>query len=629
MNPARRTRRPLPLLLAALLGLALPATATDEPSAAELLEQVRAAYAGLDAYRDFGEIERVDGGNEPVHYFETAATAGGGFLWRAVTDGRHERVVWRREDGERFAYDQGRRQFKPVVSLVGELDGWFGAGASAALPVPLLLAGAGGALPPPGAATVEGEEACGGRRCWVIAAAGASMGPLEVRLWIDREDSLIRRTEVRVQALAAARKAGKEPVTLRVGYEVREVEEPVPPSQLTFRPPAIARQVDFWGVVEEDDEPVESADGSDAEALAEALNLGYVEVVDVALKEVVVRIVDRRGKPIRGLRPEELVATVGDRDVPVVGLDWHSSAGPAEPAVPEPPAVAERRERPETTPELPIFADVPRQPPPGELDRLDELQDGGKLVVIFVQIGHHMVVSFDESYISGHLKLLPHLRKLLDDLPPGDRVAVVSFDSRLKVWLDFTADRDAVAEVVYRAIGFGEPEKVRRSAGVSLLDHLDLDAARDVANPEEALRQTAEALEPLPGIKEVIFAGWALGRYIQGVGVVMPEEFGRAVRALGRADATVFALDVVQADGHQLASGLKSVAAATGGTYASLYDAVPRKVAELARTLSGYYVVTLDANAIPDAGGALEIRLRDRPGQLLHRPIVFGARPSG
>jgi hypothetical protein len=451
------------------------------------------------------------------------------------------------------------------------------------------------------------------------------MGPLEVRLWIDRQDSLIRRAEARVQPLAAAPDPEAEPTTIRVRYEVKEVEEPILPSQLTFRPPAIARRVDFWGVVEEGDEPVGAADDSDAEALAEALNLGYVEVVDVALKEVVARIVDRRGKPIRGLRPEELVATVGDREVPVVAIDWHSSAGAAEPSAPEPPAVAERREEPKTTPELPIFADLRPQP----AEEPAELPEDGTLVVIFVQIGHHMVVGLDESYIGGHLKLLPHLRRLLEDLPPGDRVAVVSFDSRLKVWLDFTTDRDEVAEAVYRSIGFGEPEGVRRSAGVSLLDHLDLDAAREVTSPEEALRRTAEALEPLPGVKEVIFAGWALGRYTAGVGVVMPAEFGRAVRALGRADATVFALDVVQADSHQLASGLKSVAAATGGTYASLYDAAPRKVSELARTLSGYFVVTLDAKAIPDAGGPLEIRLRDRPGQVLHRPIVFGARPSG
>lgn len=331
----------------------------------------------------------------------------------------------------------------------------------------------------------------------------------------------------------------------------------------------------------------------------------FYDEVTVSLRTLIARVVDRKGEPVYGLGPDDLQATVGGQPVPIAAIDWYSDDA-------DPRAV-------DTVQQL-----VASQPglTSEDLELLESATD--RLVVIFVQIGHHQVVSLDGSYISGHLKLLPHLRRLLENLAPGDQVAVVSYDFHLKVWLDFTLDRQAVQQALYDAIGFGEPQ-ARQHYGLSLLEHLDDHTRKSATTPEKALLATAKALEHLPGIKDMIYAGWGLGRYTHGVGVLMPKDFNTAVTALGQAQTTVSVLDVVQTDTHALSAGLVSVAAATGGTYASTFDAVGRKVDQLSRTLKGYYVISLDRNAMPPQGGKLKVSIDRRGMKVVHRSTSFPA----
>lgn len=345
--------------------------------------------------------------------------------------------------------------------------------------------------------------------------------------------------------------------------------------------------------------------------------IAFYDVVTVDQVAIVARIVDSHGAPIRGLVPRDLWVWVGDREVTVAALDWYSGGEPPE------------EERPAATPDLAVPAlevsmTAEELAPPAAPSAT--LATRGKLVVFFVQIGHHMVVTLDESYIGGHLKLLPHLRRLVAGLDPEDRVAIVSFDSRLKLWHDFTSceshrDCEVIARTLYDAIGFGSPSFLRRSPGISLAEHFDFDAAKRAGNPERALEVLGDALAPVPGLKDLIFVGWGLGRYTHGVGVMMPAAYDSAVRSLASARASVFVLDVTQTPGHALAAGLRRIAAATGGTYASTYDFASRKVDQLARVLSGYYVISLDLGAFPDVRGRVQIDMRTGKGRVLYKPL--------
>jgi hypothetical protein len=236
-------------------------------------------------------------------------------------------------------------------------------------------------------------------------------------------------------------------------------------------------------------------------------------------------------------------------------------------------------------------------------------------VVFFVQ------ADLTPSRISGQLRLRPYTRGLLATLRPQDRVAVVSFDSHLKLWQDFTADRVATHAALDQAMLFSHETAVAPGDPVSLADHYDRAAAREAASPERALEIMAQAIAPLPGEKTVIFLGWGLGRF-GATGVQMTPDYKPAVRALRRAHASVFVLDVTSADEHSLAIGLEGVAEATGGLYLPTYRLPGLATKVLGRAISGYYVLTLDRSLLPGKPGDLRIELREKSGTVLARPVA-------
>ncbi len=135
---------------------------------------------------------------------------------------------------------------------------------------------------------------------------------------------------------------------------------------------------------------------------------------------------------------------------------------------------------------------------------------------------------------------------------------------------------------------------------------------------------TAAALSALPGEKVLVFLAWGLGDF-SPMGTKMTPAFAPAVRALTAARATVFVLDVTEADSHSLEVGLRGIADATGGTYdkTNLFPSLAMR--QLARTISGYYVLSLDAAALPESGGSVDVELRGRRGTVLLRPTAFPA----
>jgi VWFA-related protein len=320
--------------------------------------------------------------------------------------------------------------------------------------------------------------------------------------------------------------------------------------------------------------------------------------ISVSLVTMVVRVVDSWGQPILGLKPENLRVRVGRQEIPVVALDW-ISAGDDETVVLE-------RARP-------ADEDAEVALPP---DRLAEPNRGpGRLVVIFVQ------ADLNTTRISGQLRLRPYTRDLLATLRPDDRIAVVSFDSHLKLWQDFTPDAEATHEAIDRAMLYSPEWEVLPSGAISLARHFDFAAARKAASPERALELTARALEPLPGEKTMIFLGWGLGRF-GSTGVRMTPDYGPAVRALSAARASVFVLDVTSADYHSLEVGLQGVAEATGGVYFSTFRLPGLATKTLARTISGYYVLTLDRSSLAEEEGKVRIDLRGKNGTVLARPTA-------
>ncbi|MEA2559672.1 MAG: hypothetical protein QOH06_1176 [Acidobacteriota bacterium] len=329
-----------------------------------------------------------------------------------------------------------------------------------------------------------------------------------------------------------------------------------------------------------------------ASAQDQKLEDQFGEEITVSLIPMTVRAVDGRGRPITGLGPEDFRVRVGKKEIPVVGVDWFSSAEPA-------PAVE--------TPGLPAATTV----------TVTEPRPAGKLVVFWVQ------ADFDPTRVRGQLRLWPYVDEFLATLHPADRMAVISYDSHLHLRQDFTQDREVIHEAVYRGVLFGESEPGAGSGDISLVGSFDVQAATEAASPERALEVTADALAALPGEKIIVYLGWGLGRF-GSFGVQMTPAFYPAVRALRRANIPVFVLDVTSADYHSLEVGLEAVAHATGGTYQKTHVLTGLATDFLAQAISGHYVITIDPDTVPSKGGPVTVELRDRKrGSVITRPLAL------
>jgi VWFA-related protein len=260
----------------------------------------------------------------------------------------------------------------------------------------------------------------------------------------------------------------------------------------------------------------------------------FADRVDVSTVVVDVRVIDESGSPVRGLLAPDFFVTIGGKPTRVQSALW-TGDGPAPTA-------------PSTRPSLRV-ADEP-----------------GQLLVLLFQ------KSLLHEHARGLIRLVEQSRTMIRELPASDRIAILSFDTSLKIWSDFTDDRGALDRILERGI-----LHQRRPASVepgtpSLLDTLKPKAKR-VATIEQAFGSIADALSPLPGSKAIVFIGYGMGASPFGnrldAGAVphartlnedlanhadMNNEYVRARRALTEARVSVFSLDISQSDTHTFAA---------------------------------------------------------------------------
>ena len=93
----------------------------------------------------------------------------------------------------------------------------------------------------------------------------------------------------------------------------------------------------------------------------------------------------------------------------------------------------------------------------------------GRLIVFLVQ------KSLEPTRAMGLLRWPQVNEPMLAGLTPDDRVAVLSFDSHLKAWLDFTSDIDRVRKVMARDVMFRDPAPINPGPEPSLLARLSRD----------------------------------------------------------------------------------------------------------------------------------------------------------
>jgi hypothetical protein len=253
-----------------------------------------------------------------------------------------------------------------------------------------------------------------------------------------------------------------------------------------------------------------------------------------------------------------------------------------------------------------------------QVDEMKPLDDSttrrlGRLFVFFVQTDF----SRDSWRTEGQMKFMQHYEQLLETLEPEDRVAVFSFDSRLKFRLDFSSDVDAIRAALRESLFINDPKEPPVVPSPSLGSRLDREDLKKAAHSETGLLVVANALRSIPGPKTLLLLGWGLGERSMG-GVRMKRQWGPARTALEAARVSIFALDTTNADYHDLEVGLISAAEQTGGFYAKTHVFPQIAIERLERTLSGHYELTLRAvDDLKPGSQELEVRVKRRGAMVL------------
>jgi VWFA-related protein len=271
------------------------------------------------------------------------------------------------------------------------------------------------------------------------------------------------------------------------------------------------------------------------------------------------------GNPIPDLTTENFRVKIDDRPVILESVEWLPADKPETDASALVGIEGEEAER------------FRRDAPPG------------RLVILFFQHDASQI-----SRLHGLMRMAQQARRFLDTLLPTDRVAIASFDSRLKLRQDFTSDRAKIVAAINESIRMSAPPEPDPESRPSIGRYLDRAAAKKAGTPDRAIEVLARALEPIPGGKTMVYFGWGLGSTIGGVtGPVASEsqDYNDMIYSLARARIQIFTLDVADADYHSFEDYLKQVAQLTGGKYEKT-NVFPALAMDLVRrAISGHYVL--------------------------------------
>ena len=321
------------------------------------------------------------------------------------------------------------------------------------------------------------------------------------------------------------------------------------------------------------------------------------EEVQVNRVVLEVRVAGKLGEPVLGLGAEDFVVRLGGQPARVESVDW---IGGREVGNQQGHRTGRRSVEWEEVTEI-----VEEQP-----------AQAGRLIVLLFQR------NLQNLRIKGLARIKNSALELVRGLSPEDRVAVLTFNTHLEIYSDFTTDHQQVIDLIDSSIVRHRPPPVLEvGPSPSLARFLTAEQAKDAATPEDALVLIADALEQMPGSKSLIFFAWGIGVMV-GDSVVMRHNYPEALESLVEGQTTVFSIDVTQADYHSLEGPLIRLARDTGGFYAKTLYVPHMAVEQVADALASHYLLTVVDPGLDPGSRRLRVRLAERGGVVYHREFV-------
>jgi VWFA-related protein len=326
---------------------------------------------------------------------------------------------------------------------------------------------------------------------------------------------------------------------------------------------------------------------------------GVQERVSVDRVVVDVYVTDKGGNSIPALTTADFRLRVDGRNVPIESTEWIASDQPEVDSAAAPSLAGTSSESSTIRPE------------PGA----EQISPPGRLFILFFQTD-----LAEATRATGLLRIAFWARRFVETLLPTDRVAVVSFDSHLKLRQDFTTDHEKLVAAIHDAIRTGSPGPPDGEAVPSLFLNFDFEAARLAVTPEKAIAIVARAAAPIVGAKSMIYFGYGL-RTIGGLAGPNPRDsrdLAEALPAVGQARISIFTVDTPTV-GHTLSRTLEGLAKVTGGFYQKP-DFLPDFVLDrVLRATAGRYVIVFRKPDLPRGSHTIALSLAGRAGRVLSK----------
>lgn len=305
---------------------------------------------------------------------------------------------------------------------------------------------------------------------------------------------------------------------------------------------------------------------------------------EILVSEVLldVLVTDRKGNAILGLQPSDFLVSEGDRPVEVTAAEFYSHRALEGSTAPVAPAARfllfffdDQRGR---------NADVP-----GLLNR---------------QVG----AGRDAREFLAHA------------LTPTDWVAILGYDFKLRLFADFTRDREVLARAV-EAATTGKPDRGNwpsrqpvEEGTPSLSRRLPAgDELRDqTATIYEAITLISEASTSIYGRKNLLLFTAGFGRMNRFRQYEPdPRYYEPMIESLNDANVAVYAFDLTEpGTRHPFADAMSQISSDTGGRYFADLSQFEAALTRVAAETSGYYLVSYRATHPSGLRGFQHVKVR-------------------
>ena len=316
----------------------------------------------------------------------------------------------------------------------------------------------------------------------------------------------------------------------------------------------------------------------------------------VTVERVVVsaRPLDKFSRPLLGLGPTDFEVSVDGVEVGLESAEWIGETGDEN----------NGSEGPVSESSSPLEVSRPRAP------------SGRQMVLLFQwEIAAQKAVGF--------IRMQRQAKDFVSRVRSEDRIAVVLYDSRLWIRQDFTSDRSCLTETIENVLAHEEDRVALEALPPSLADSLPESRARTTSSMGEALVVLGQALEGIPGEKELLVFGWGVDTWrqtdLQLLGRPrISQDYELARRSLESSGTVLFAIDV--SDGfHRLGQGFPRIALETGGFWVPSHDFPEVAMRSVEQSLAGHYELVFRKPARPRGRHEIRVALVGGQGTVYHR----------